>query len=68
MSRLPESLSGLVHHIAARASVLTGVDASEIVGQLEPTHQAEGGWLVHFTGPSHQAREAVEQAIGEMGD
>lgn len=61
-----QSLSGIVRRVADRASQLTGVDSSEIESELEPNHLPEGGWLVHFTGPSLQVRAAVEQAISEL--
>lgn len=66
MARSQESLEELVHKVADRASALTGVAAAEIERELEPNALPEGGWLVRFTGPSLQVREAVAQAIAEM--
>lgn len=66
MTGVPADLSVRIGDIARRASELTGVDLSEIERELEPTPQPGGGWLVRFTGPSSQVREAVEQAISEM--
>jgi hypothetical protein len=60
-----ESLSRIVSQIADRASELTGVDAAEIVRELEPSH-SERGWYVRFTGPSSQVGQAVSQAISEL--
>lgn len=60
------TLSSIVRRVATRASQLTGVDISEIEGDLQPNRLPEGGWLVHFTGPSLQVRAAVEQAISEI--
>jgi hypothetical protein len=59
-------LLSIVRRVAARASQITGVNLTEIESELAPEHLPEGGWLVHFTGPSLQVREAVEQAISEM--
>lgn len=61
-----QSLSSIVGRVAAQAGQLTGVDPSEIESELEPNHLPEGGWLVHFTGPSLQVGAAVEQEISEM--
>jgi hypothetical protein len=45
-------LPNIVRRVAAQASLLTGLDISEVESELDPDHLPEGGWLVHFTGPS----------------
>jgi hypothetical protein len=60
------SMSKTLHDVAARASELTGVDASEIVRDLVPEFAPTGAWTVEFVGPSLQVREAVRQALREI--